>query len=335
MLPVGSITTNPRTITRGIPEHGFSFHLDILHSSDTGTCSEARDASVEIPDDLIQSFQRDGFVAIPHVLDQETVNELNHHLEQVLQGIYNRNQKPDKTPSQSTRGQVLQVVNAHKCDSVFRQLAVSPVLGHVVAQLAQWTVGTRLAQDQIWAKPPGAPGLVFHRDSPYFMFDDPSVMTVWIALDTMDAELGPLEYIPGSHTWSSGNNGGMASPFFSNHDAGRRKLVQAAAAKQHGWMVDGDPQQPLRAGGISIHDGRTWHGSGNNHSTSRPRRGLGLHFVPANVKFTTRAQKSQLWKQYVQGMDADQLKTAELDTEDFPITWQPNASDQIELPCQL
>lgn len=61
--------------------------------------------------------------------------------------------------------------------------------------------------------------------------------------------------------------------------------------------------------------GRTWHGSGRNNSKLRPRRGLGLHFVPSNVRFTKDAIKSKLWKSY--------LVDAELSQEDFPITWQP------------
>ena len=32
--------------------------------------------------------------------------------------------------------------------------------------------------DQVWAKPPGAPPLVFHRDSPYFDFAPSDVVTV-------------------------------------------------------------------------------------------------------------------------------------------------------------
>ena len=59
-----------------------------------------------------------------------------------------------------------------------------------------WSSGARVAQDQIWAKPPGASPLVFHRDSPYFDFVPDDVITVWIALDDMTCdELGPLEYV--------------------------------------------------------------------------------------------------------------------------------------------
>ena len=67
---------------------------------------------------------------------------------------------------------VLQVINVHKADHLFRRLAVSPALGKTVAELAGWQQGARLAQDQVWAKPPGAPPLVFHRDSPYFMVSE-------------------------------------------------------------------------------------------------------------------------------------------------------------------
>ena len=49
--------------------------------------------------------------------------------------------------------------------------------------------------------------MVFHRDSPYFMFEPSDVVTVWVALDTMDEELGPLEYVRGSHKWGDGRVG--------------------------------------------------------------------------------------------------------------------------------
>mmetsp|Transcript_17632 Transcript_17632/g.26725 ORF Transcript_17632/g.26725 Transcript_17632/m.26725 type:complete len:86 (-) Transcript_17632:510-767(-) len=77
----------------------------------------------------------------------------------------------------------------------------------------------------------------------------------------------------------------------------------------------------LQAGGMSIHWGKTWHGSGKNESRSRPRRGLGLHFAPATVKFTPEACKSSLWRSHVEGFD--DLSTVILSEDDFPITWKP------------
>jgi Phytanoyl-CoA dioxygenase (PhyH) len=237
---------------------------------------------------------------------------------------------------------VLQVINVHKANHLFRQLVTHPALGKVVADLARWgssspmqndknkdndnvvvVVGVRLAQDQVWAKPPGAPPLTFHRDTPYFMFTPNDVVTVWIALDDMDTEIGPLEYVRGSHVWGDGRVG-SANQFFQP-DRGL-SLLQSAAAREG---IDDDDavleivsMAGLQAGGISIHDGRTWHGSGRNNSCNRPRRGLGIHFVPANVRFTPDATKSRLWKHYVEGaISNDDVSKVELSDEDFPITW--------------
>lgn len=194
--------------------------------------------------------------------------------------------KPGKTPpalggpSKTT----LQVINVWKADTAFRRLVTSPTLGRAVAQLAGWP-GARVANDQVWAKPPGAAPLTFHRDSAYFDFTPADVVTVWVALDDMEAELGPLEYVRGSHRWAEGRVG-SANQFFDArdrfallHDAARRQGIADPASS-----LDVVPVS-VRAGGCGIHNGRLWHGSGRNASPKRPRRGLGIHFVPADARF--------------------------------------------------
>lgn len=325
--------------------------------NETTTDSSEEDFAV-VPQDVVDSYRQDGFVVCPHVLGQDDVDLLNNRLEEVLRGRYDRERKPDKFP-RLIRGElrnpntqqrpkqgvgplgfsgnlqnvrVLQLINVHKCDCAFRRLATDRRLGQLVAALAGWKDGARLAQDQVWAKPPGAPPLVFHRDSPYFMFDPPDVVTVWVALDTMDAELGPLEYVKGSHRWGDGRVG-SANQFFQT-DGGRSLLKSAAAREGIRVSNDNDDEDDdengldivsmagLGAGGISIHDGRTWHGSGKNNSTTRPRRGLGLHFVPAQVRFTQDARKSRLWRPFVEHVD--DATEAQLLEEDFPLVWTPS-----------
>ena len=226
---------------------------------------------------------------------------------------------------------VLQIINVHKSDNLFRQLVTDPGLGRIVAKLAGWKHGARLAQDQVWAKPPGSPPLTYHRDSPYFMFEPPDVVTVWIALDDMVDELGPLVYVRGSHRWGDGRVG-SAGTFFQRD--GGVSLLKSAAEREGIANFEEEVEfvstSGLAAGGISIHDGRTWHGSGGNCSDCKPRRGLGLHFVPAEVKFTEEAVKSRLWGRYLHVNDDEQnpsLLTAACDIElpekDFPIVWRP------------
>jgi phytanoyl-CoA hydroxylase len=284
---------------------------------------------------LIDTFHTDGFVVFPEALSLSLVDAMTERLEQVLRGQYDRGTHPDKTPKliQGARHQgplgftgnlqnvkVLQIINIHKCDKLFRTICTDPALGQQVATLAGWKNGARLAQDQVWAKPPGASALVFHRDSPYFMFTPPDVVTVWLALDDMDATLGPLEYVKGSHTWGDGRVG-TSNQFFAAN--GGMTLLKSAAAREGIEELNFVSMAGLKAGGISIHHGRTWHGSGKNTSTIRPRRGLGIHFVPAEVRFTSDARKSRLWRSFVIGVEDP--SHMDLPDDDFPVTWQPSS----------
>jgi len=332
-----------------------SFMADSDHASWSFTMDLKDDSGndrhiLEVPDNVIAKFREDGFVVLPNVLPKDSVHMLNDRLEEVLRGRFDREQAPDKIPRRprneysrtnmslppegaknlqakgplgftgNTRNvKVLQLINVHKADATFRKVACHELLGQVVAAVAGWPDGARLAQDQVWAKPPRAPSLTFHRDAPYFMFTPNPVVTVWIALDDMKPELGPLEYARGSHKWGDGRIGG-AQQFFSS-DGGHDLLRSAALAANEKGPLELITLAGLSAGGISLHDGRTWHGSGKNQSWGQPRRGLGLHYVPANVRFTADAAKSRLWKSYVDGVaDPESLV---LPIEDFPIVWQP------------
>jgi ectoine hydroxylase-related dioxygenase (phytanoyl-CoA dioxygenase family) len=296
-------------------------------------------------DSMAELFHRDGFVVFHRAIEPQVVSTLRTRLDEVLDGRYSRGSPPDKMPpprssSGSTTAsggggdssRVLQVVNVHKCDVDFRALATSPAVGRIVSRLARWANGARLAQDQVWHKPPGSPPLAFHRDSPYFMFLPGDVVTVWVALDDMDDEVGPLEYVRGSHLWGDGRHGSCRTFFGANN----RDLLHSAARREG----IADPENALeiasmsglRAGGMSVHHGRTWHGSGRNASGMRPRRGYGMHYVPVEVRFTADARFSSLWKKYVPPNDDDGgaagdggiFANVELPEEDFPLAYAPD-----------
>jgi len=281
-----------------------------------------------------KKFEEDGFVRIESCIDEEFVDKLNCRLEKVLRGEYDTGTLPDKAPklikgdrkgpigfSGNTNGvRVLQLINVWKCDSTFKELITSKRLGSVVARLAGWKHGARVAQDQIWAKPPGASPLVFHRDSPYFFFTPSDVVTVWVALDDMDEELGPLEYVVGSHKWGKGRIG-SANMFFQKdafsllHSAADREGIKPNELKI-------ESMKGLKRGGISVHNGLIWHGSKRNNSKTKPRRGIGIHFIPGNANFNQGAFKSTLWKRYCQDQEGN-LKTA-LSPDLFPLTGLPS-----------
>lgn len=131
------------------------------------------------------------------------------------------------------------------------------------------------------------------------------------------AELGPLEYVAASHRWGDGRVG-SANQFF---DSDRQGLLRDAARREG---LDPDALEvtglAVRCGGVGIHDGRLWHGSGANTS-DRPRRGLGIHFVPAEARFRDPSANSTIAHNFklTHGGDA-------LPDEHFPLVWHESWS---------
>ena len=130
----------------------------------------------------------------------------------------------------------------------------------------------------------------------------------------MIPELGPLEYVKGSHRWGDGR-AGSAQQFFDARDH-RALLADAAAREGHEKEALELVTVGVSAGGAGIHNGRLWHGSGPNRSKSLPRRGLGIHFVPADARFRPDAERiGPLFAPHkVPGSD-------ELPDAAFPATW--------------
>ena len=173
---------------------------------------------------------------------------------------------------------------------------------------------------------------------------------MWIALDDMTPDLGPLTYVKSSHKWGDGRVG-SSQHFFPEKGDGMDLLL--SAARREGLQLNGHHEEELnvdrlghdisennssmeegqcklefvsmaglKAGGLSIHHGKTWHGSGRNSSKNKARRGIGLHFVPMNVRWTADARKSSLWKKYLNGLKEDEdVGSLDLVEEDFPVTW--------------
>ena len=278
-------------------------------------------------------FQKRGFSIIPSLIPKETCDILNERLEQVFLGNYSTGNNPDKAPviKEKNRGvyrqqnhKTLQIINIWKSDSDFQDVVLCSKLGEYVANLMGWS-GARVAQDQVWAKPPMSSALVFHRDSPYFDFEPADVLTVWIALDDMDQEVGPLQYVYGSHKWADFRSG-SANQFFSKSD--NKDLLFDAALKS-----GNDPEELIfetvgvRAGGAGVHNGRTWHGSGKNESSTRPRRGIGIHFVPADATFKEdldekfgKEGRGGMWKKLQDKYGG----LTNLPDNDMPVTWTRN-----------
>ncbi len=117
----------------------------------------------------------------------------------------------------------------------------------------------------------------------YWPIDGSQICTVWLALDSVSAETGAVEYVAGSHRWGqkyrpasfgSGNQYTEDIPDVPDIDAMRDDIEIA--------------QFDLAPGDCTIHHGLTVHGAPGNQSSDIRRRAYTSRWAGDDVVFHPR-----------------------------------------------
>lgn len=109
----------------------------------------------------------------------------------------------------------------------------------------------------------------WHRDRDYWGDWEPGseIFTAWVALSDVGEDCGPMVFVQRSHRWP----GALKSDFFGQDLDNQRRAIRPPPGET--WD---EAPAILPAGGASLHDDLTIHGSGLNTS-GRPRRSLAIH----------------------------------------------------------
>lgn len=161
-----------------------------------------------------------------------------------------------------------------------RQLAdlvAFPLIAAVAARLSGVTE-IRLWHDQLLFKPPEATprsgNVGWHTDRQYWQTcSSQEMLTAWAPFTPVDATMGPLTFVEGSHRWD------QQRLDFWNPDlvAGEQNFARDDAVKV---------AVPLERGQVTFHHCRTVHGSGPNRAKV-PRRSMAIHLQPADNHFVS------------------------------------------------
>lgn len=168
------------------------------------------------------------------------------------------------------------------------QVALKPALGRVAARLTG-SSQIRLFNSSLIYKPPGieteAVKIGWHTDRAYWQTctsDD--MLTAWIPLHDMHESMGPVTMLDGSHRWGD-------SAATSELRRSKSFICDDVATLEHRLRAVGERFTPvpmtLRAGQVSFHHCRTFHGSGPNTST-RPRISLIVHMQDMSNRYRRR-----------------------------------------------
>ena len=212
-----------------------------------------------ISTDIIDHYQKDGYVAIPNVLDPNLVEESSQHIDWL------QKKHPD-----------LRSENLHH-----RLVANDPFWVRLISDdrlldIAEAFIGPNIAlfASHYISKPPidGRP-VLWHQDGSYWPLQPMEVVTLWLAIDDSTTENGCMRVIP--QTQSTQLHEMKARPETPSvlGSGMSEELVDTKSA------VD----VIVKAGGVSVHHPNLIHGSNPNTSSKR-RAGLTIRYIPTSTK---------------------------------------------------
>lgn len=215
-----------------------------------------------LTDAQIYRYRTEGYLVVEDVLTAEQIA----HGRQVIDDFVERSRsvsasddifelEPDHTPAQPRLRRIKSPANAHPFfDELLRS---SPILDLIEDLLGP---NIRALGSKLNLKTGGGGAAVeWHQDFAFHPHTNDDVLAIGITFDDSTEENGCLRVLPGSHV----------GPILDHHQDGA--FVGSVAPSTSPVDLDRAVPVVVRAGGVSIHHGRTLHGSGVNTSLA-PRR---------------------------------------------------------------
>lgn len=209
------------------------------------------------------SFQRDGYFIARQLADTETLLRLNQHVDVALNPAlgpveYEADVGYSGAPSSrlAEGGQTpRRLLHAYSRDQVFRDWATQPDIVRLVALfLGESNVQLALSHHNcIMTKHPEFSSKTsWHQDNRYWSYDQPELVSVWLALGNEQRSNGGMLLIPGSHLEAI-DRGRLDRDLFLRTDVpANQKMINKAVAAD------------LAAGDVLFFHSRTFHAAGEN-----------------------------------------------------------------------
>jgi len=315
-------------------------------SSDPVSMNLARDITSE----EIETFNREGVVALRNVVPNSWVDQLRAAMDEVFdrdgsdtkgalaEGSSNKGSRGDiaahmrkliEGGASSTRlaveaghtpvGRSIVETDACSWHDGLRRCHVEGPLPELVAQLTE-SERVNLYSDQLFLKEPGSSVRTpWHQDKPFWVMQGAKVAVCWVPVDDVTIESGAMGYIVGSHKWGQ---------TFKPSDF----VTMTGTSTVPGLSYDGlDDLPPIddnlddyeirryeaRPGDVIVHHWETLHGSTGNISADRIRRAASVRFAGDGVTFYKRPSAPEPFRNDVGLDDGDDLDGAPR----FPRVW--------------
>ena len=213
-----------------------------------------------------QAYDQQGFVIVRQLLNPDDFAELQENLARYVREVVPNLPDADAFYHDRSRPDTLKQLQRMGGDPYFGQY----IQNSKWTALAQALVGEPVSADQPewFNKPPGTNHVTPpHQDNYYFCLTPSNVVTIWMALDKVDAENGCLRYVAGSHL-----NG------YRTHAKSRILGFSQGISDYTPDDFTREVAVPLQPGDVVAHHGMTIHRADANMSATRHRRSFAIVF---------------------------------------------------------
>jgi ectoine hydroxylase-related dioxygenase (phytanoyl-CoA dioxygenase family) len=217
-----------------------------------------------LTEEQVQSYRRDGYVAVRHVIDAARLAELRAVTDEFLERsrpVAKSDAVFDLDPRHTSARPVLRrIKNPADNHPLYRWVAFESPIPDIVAELLGPNVKFHHSKLNLKGSRVGAP-VEWHQDAAFYPHSNDDVLAVGLLLDDSTPDNGALSVLPGSHR----------GPIYTHFDAAGR-FVGCMQAGDIGPLDRGDHVLlALPAGSIHIHHYRLIHWSAPNTSASERR----------------------------------------------------------------
>lgn len=215
---------------------------------------------------LIEQYQQNGYVVIPHLFSSAEVEHYRRHFMDLrAAGTYPGDFAGVDLQSSDPLKRYPRMIHMHRWDETSRNWLLDDRLRQSLTEL----LGREpfAVQTMLYFKPPGARGQALHQDQFYLQVQPGTSMAAWLALDKCDEENGCLQMIPGTQNL----------PTLCTTEADTSRSFTNTTVP----VPDGMQPVPviMNPGDGLFFNGQIIHGSYPNSSADRFRRSLIGHYI--------------------------------------------------------
>lgn len=233
---------------------------------------------VEIRDEQVEAFDRDGVVLLPGLL-ADRVNDLAGAVAENM-AAPSRFERTYR-PADGTAPFFQDFCNWQRIPG-YRDAVLNSDMAEAAARLMRSKTAL-FFHDHVLVKEPGSSmPTPWHQDQPYYLVEGQKSVSFWVPLDPVPAEIA-LEYVAGSHKWGKDFRPERfdGTSLYAGDESER---VPDMATRKGEFEIRSWPMQP---GDVVAFDFRTLHGAPANTTTNR-RRAISFRWVGDGATFVKR-----------------------------------------------